>query len=427
MTTKALLSEEVKEKWKGVLEAEGVAPITDRNIRNTTTIVLENTARETMSEAANTSTAFGAAAPTDGTFNPVLISMIRRTMPSLIAHDLVGVQPMSMPTGLIFAMKSYYGGAGSNGGTATEAFALNAPDNTFTGDGTGAAATTAAGEVLGTNGQAGVTAAQAAGTAAFNAPVTGANPWPEMSFEIQKVSVEAKTRKLKAKYTLELAQDLKAIHGLDAEAELSNILSTEVIGEINRELVGTITSQAKVGAVGTAVAGTFNLAVLGDADGRWEMEKYKNLYMQIVKEATQIALDTRRGVGNTLIVSPLVAAALEQVTTLKNTLSDVPGSMNTQDFLGVTYAGVLGNRFKIFIDPYAVGNSVIVGYKGANVYDAGIYYAPYVGLQFLKTVGSDDFQPRVGIASRYGLTTNPFFTGAAGTNGYYRRFAVAGI
>jgi len=424
---KELLSEEVKERWKGVLEAEGVDPITDRNIRNTTTIVLENTMRETMNEAGNTTgTGFGATGTTHGTYDPVLISMIRRTMPSLIAHDLVGVQPMSMPTGLIFAMKAYYGGAGSAGG-AVEAFGTTAPDATHTGDGTGAAATTAAGEVLGDAEQVGVTAAQAAGTAAFNAPVTKVAPWPEMSFEIQKTSVEAKTRKLKAKYTLELAQDLKAIHGMDAEAELSNILSTEVIGEINRELVNYIRSQSITGAVGTIVPGTFNMAST-DTDGRWELEKYKNLYMFIVREASQIAIDTRRGVGNTLIVSPLVAAALEQVTTLKNTNADLPGSgMSAKDFLGVTYMGILGNRFKVFVDPYAVTDTVTIGYKGSSIYDSGIFYSPYVGLQFMKTTGSDDFQPRIGIASRYGLTHNPFVTGVAGANSYYRTFTVANI
>jgi len=340
-------------------------------------------------------------------------------MPSLVAHDLVGVQPMSMPTGLIFAMKSYYGGLGS-AGAAAEAFGTAAPDATFTGDGTGAAATTAAGEVLGT-------AEQVNAAAVGNTPVVKVAPWPEMSFEIQKVSVAAKTRKLKAKYTLELAQDLKAIHGMDADAELSNILSTEVVGEINRELVGFVNTQAVQGAAtGTVLAGTFNLAST-DADGRWEIEKYKNLYMMIVREATTIALQTRRGVGNTLIVSPLVGAALEQVTTLKGTSMDVAGNVDTQDFLGVTYLGVLGNRFKVYVDPYAVGEYVTVGYKGASVYDSGIFYSPYVGLQFHRTVGSDDFNPRVGISSRYALSTNPFVTGVAGANTYYRRFLVTGI
>jgi len=446
----ALLSEEVKTKWDEVITAEGVAPIEDVAVRNTTIRVLENT----VQEAVTTTTGFGATGPAKGTYDPVLISMVRRTMPSLVAHDLVGVQAMSGPTGLIFAMKAHYGADG----TGNEAFGLVAPNPQTTGNlsgvnATGNADTTASGEVLGTGKQ--VTEAGVAGTVT---PLAEANPWPEMSFEISKVSVEAKARALKAKYTMELAQDLKAIHGLDAESELSNILSGEVVGEINREIIAHIrfgakhtagvananafTGAGKINAVGgfdplaldaasnLTNTGIFDVAGVKEINGaRWAVEKYKMLYLQLVRESTTIAQETRRGVGNTIICSPMVAAALEQVSKLDTGMGIGSGNPMNQDFVGASFAGILGGRFKLYIDPYAQADFVTIGYKGNSVYDAGIFYCPYVPLQMMKAVGEDDFQPRIGMKTRYGIAYNPFVTAptVTGNNQYYREFLVSNL
>jgi len=445
--TKALLSEEVKQKWNDVIMAEGVAPIEDTAIRNTTIRVLENT----VNEVTTTSTGFGAVGAAHGTYDPVLISMVRRTMPSLVAHDLVGVQPMSGPTGLIFAMKAHYGATAAG----VEAFGLTAPNPQTSGNlsgtnTTGNADTTAAGEVLGSTSQ--VTEAAVAGTVT---PVAQGNPFPEMSFEISKVSVEAGSRALKAKYTIELAQDLKAIHGLDAEAELSNILSGEVVGEINREVIAHIrfgakhtagvangngfTGAGKINqttgvfdplaldaASNLANTGIFDMNGISVGSARWEVEKYKMLYLQLVRESTTIAQETRRGVGNTVICSPMVAAALEQVTKLDTSMGIGNKNPLNQDFVGASFAGVLGGRFKLYIDPYAAQDFVTIGYKGANVYDAGMFYCPYVPLQMMKSTGESDFQPRIGMKSRYGIAYNPFVTNptVTGNNQYYREFLV---
>lgn len=407
--TKAFLSEEVKQEWQPVIEAEGVAPIKDSHIRNVTTICLENT-RKVLKEEVNTSNV-----TTGGGmgFDPILISMVRRTMPSLIANDIMGVQPMTGPTGLIFALKANYA-TGPNAGS--EALGTAAADPAFSGP-----QATAAGEALGT----GLT----------NDPVTNTvsqtNPWPEMGFTIDKISVTADTRALKAKYTEELATDLKAIHGLDAETELSNILSAEIVAEINREMINLVSSQAILVPStrwGGAAANTWQL--VADSDARWEVERYKSLYLQIVREANEIAIGTRRGVGNILIVSPNLASALASATTLDQ--APISGSVVDNNFVGATYAGILGGRFKMYIDPYMTTETVIVGYKGANAYDAGLFYCPYVPLQFMRARGEEDFQPRIGVKTRYGLAANPFVADIAGgsnlaaanANPYYRRFDV---
>jgi len=406
MSTQPLLSEEVKKEWDGIITAEGVAPITDTTVRNNTIRLLENTKKVLLQEGVTTANAAG--------YDPVLISMVRRTMPSLIANDIVGVQPMSGPTGLIFAMKAHYTG---DAATGAEAFGTTAPNQAFA-----AKQATAAGEALGTGQQ--VTEAAVAGTVT---PVAQTNPWPEMSFAIEKVSVSAETRALKAKYTQELAQDLKAIHGLDAESELANILSGEVIGEINREIIGTVRSQAiasNATAWGGLTANTYRTVT--DSDARWEVENYKALYMNIIREANAIAQNTRRGIGNILIVSPNVAAALESATKLD--VASIDGSLNT-DFVGATFAGILGGRFKMYVDPYAVTDFVNVGYKGSNSIDAGIFYCPYVPLQMMKAQGEEDFQPRMGMKTRYGMAINPFvgatIAAGVGANNYYRDFLVS--
>jgi len=421
-TNQPLLSEEVKQKWEPVITAEGVDEIKNRDVRNTTIRLLENTEKAALEEGVNTGNMVSGGGQG---FDPILISMVRRTMPSLIAHDIVGVQPMSGPTGLIFAMRARYTGDPQTG---AEAFGTSAPDVNHSGNGAGAAMTTAAGEALGVDiqgdGTTDGTTARTAFTDVTNIAQT--NPWAEMSFSIDKKSVEAGTRALKAKYTIELAQDLKAIHGMDAEAELANILSTEVVGEINREIIATMRSQARTGAQNTNVAGTFDMTggANDDTDGRWEIEKYKNLYMQIVREASLIATTTRRGVGNFIVCSPIVMAALEQATKLDT--AAISGTLNS-DFVGATFAGILGGRFKVYVDPYAAADFVTVGYKGANVYDAGMFYCPYVPLQMMKAVGEEDFQPRIGMKTRYAIAYNPFVSGIAGQNDYYRDFLVTGV
>lgn len=398
----ALLSEEIRDKWNPVIECEDVAPITNTTVRNTTIRLLENQTRD-LQETTQ--------AGDMQNWDPVLIALVRRTMPALIAHDIVGVQPMSGPTGLIFAMKAYYGG--TPGGT--EALGIAEPDRTFSGP-----STTAVGEDLGT-------AENVAGGAAdpVNDPVVQTNPWPEMSFDITKTSVTAKTRALKAKYTEELAQDLKAIHGLDAETELANILSGELVAEMNRELVFTINDQARPGAqTNVTTPGTFDMAT--DADGRWSFEKYKTLIQQINKEANLIAKNTRRGLGNWLITSADVASALEMAGKFDVAAGGF-SSINHDGGVGITLAGTLNGRYKVYIDPYAASDYVTVGYKGANVYDAGIFFAPYVPLNMVRGFGEEDFQPRIGFKTRYGLTTNPFVTGTSAQNDYYRTFTVANI
>lgn len=425
MTTQVFLTEEVKKRWNPILDADGVEPITDKNTRNLVTTVLENM----LNEAPTNTTATGITATgdgsyeQDGTLDPVLIKLVRRAMPALIANDLVGVQPMTGPTGLIFAMKSWYINP-TTGAKGDEAFAPGAAgDNAFSGTGSDPAGTgmaVGAGEILGSDLEVDATASNS------SEPVIESNPWNEMSFTIEKDMVEAKTRALKAKYSQELAQDLRAIHGLDAATELSNILSTEIVREINREIVNLIYTAATTGCQNQDSGGPVHTAGefdVGAADGRWSVEKYKMLMMQIVYEANLIAIATGRGSGNKLIVSPVVANALDMVSAIASDPVASQSNLGNTSGVGVTKAGtILGGRFDVFVDQYMATDKVVVGYKGSNLYDAGMFYCPYVPLQMMKSIGEEDFQPRIGFKTRYGIVDNPF-----GAANYYRSFTVTQV
>jgi hypothetical protein len=429
-------AEDAIRKWSPILEHADIPAIGDNYKKHVTAVLLENqekalreerNAMGFMTETAANSTGAGVA-----NWDPVLISLVRRSMPNLMAYDVAGVQPMTGPTGLIFAMKSRYtskagaealqgeantgfSGTGANGGDSSSVAGTTGTDTTPADTvedsfdfGTGLAL--ADGEALGNTGSA----------------------LAQMAFSIDKTSVTAKTRALKAEYTMELAQDLKAIHGLDAESELANILSSEILAEINREVIRTINVKAKLGAQtsNVAAAGTFDVNT--DSDGRWSVEKFKGLMVQIDREANAIAKDTRRGKGNFIICSSDVASAL----TAAGMLDYAPAlatNLNVDD-TGSTFAGVLNGRTKVYIDPYATRDYVNVGYRGTNPYDAGIFYAPYVPLTMVRAVGEQDFQPRIGFKTRYGMVANPFAGGAASSetgtnraNQYYRIFAVENI
>lgn len=427
-------------KWGPILEHAAFAPIIDAQKRAITATLLENTERNLRedSTAVSLSSLLMEASPTNsaGTlgftsgsaaggpvagYDPVLISLVRRAMPNLIAYDIAGVQPMTGPTGLIFAMRSKYNAMSGN--TSVEAFYSEA-DTDFSGTGTHATG------LDGTTGQTTGTAMQTAAAEALGS--SGGGTFAEMAFSIEKVAVEAKSRALKAEYTTELAQDLKAVHGLDAETELANILQSEILAEINREVVRTIYTTAVAGAVNTSVAGTFDLDV--DANGRWSVEKFKGLMFQIEREANQIAKDTRRGKGNIVICSSDVASALQMAGVLDYTPALNSNALNVDD-TGNTFAGVLNGRFRVYIDPYATGNYLVVGYKGSSSFDAGLFYCPYVPLQMVRAVGQDTFQPKIGFKTRYGMVANPYAQGAtqglgaltANTNKYYRRIKVTNL
>ena len=393
----------------------------------------------------------GGGASTSG-FDPVLISLVRRAMPNLMAYDLAGVQPMTGPTGLIFAMKSTYKttkagvsngdealfnepAVGFSGDSATTANgSASGLDFTADGDGDSSILDSAGSVAEGNTGGSNIpTANRAMSTATAEAlGSSGGQAFAEMGFTIEKATVTARSRALKAEYSLELAQDLKAIHGLDAETELANILSTEIMAEINREVVRTINAQAKIGARqdGLQVKGIFNLST--DADGRWSVEKFKGLILQLEREANVIAKETRRGKGNIMVCSSDVASALAASGML-----DYAPAMSTNlqvDDTGNTFAGVLNGRLRVYIDPYATADYVTVGYKGTNPYDAGVFYCPYVPLTMVRAVGEDTFQPKIGFKTRYGMVSNPFVgaTPANGlaanrTNQYYRIFRVDNI
>ena len=415
------LSEDLQKKWGPVLEHEDLPKIKDNYRKAVTAVLLENqeiAMRESAGQEGgmfgNISEAAHANNMGDGEINyvdPVLISLVRRAMPNLIAYDVCGVQPMNGPTGLIFAMRSRYT---SQEGTESN---FNEADTSFTGTGTHGSQDGAMQATTGT----GMTTAAAE-------DVT----FPEMAFNIDKVTVTAKSRALKAEYTMELAQDLKAVHGLDAETELSNILSSEVLAEINREVMRTIYTNAQPGAQhNVATAGTFDLDT--DSNGRWSVEKFKGLMFQIEREANAIAKATRRGKGNILITSSDVASALA----MAGQLSGVPtGNDIHPDDSGTTMVGTLNGRFKVYVDPYAptsATNFFTVGYKGSSAYDAGLFYCPYVPLQMVRAVGENSFQPKIGFKTRYGLVSNPFAnsagTGAltADANDYYRVVTVANL
>jgi len=426
------------EKWGPILEHSSFSAITDNHKKSVTATILENTERALaesgdlsanmtglLSEAAPTNAAgadgFASAAaaggPTAG-YDPVLISLVRRAMPNLIAYDIAGVQPMTGPTGLIFAMRSTH----TSQAAANEVF-YNEADTDFSGAGTHANALGAGSETTGTGMD--TPTAEALGDGPSNS-------FAEMAFSIEKVTVAAKSRALKAEYTTELAQDLKAVHGLDAETELANILQSEILVEINRELVRTIYTNAVAGATATAAAGTFDLDV--DANGRWSVEKFKGLMFQIEQEANAIAKGTRRGKGNMVICSSDVASALQMAGVLDYTPALNSNSLNVDD-TGNTFAGVLNGRYKVYIDPYAGANYMVVGYKGSSSFDAGLFYCPYVPLQMVRAVGENSFQPKIGFKTRYGMVSNPFAAGGSQGNGaltananvYYRRVLVSNL
>jgi hypothetical protein len=428
------------EKWSPVLNESAAGDIKDAHKRAVTAVVLENTEKALREERAQQNFLSEAPATSVGNssvsnWDPVLISLVRRSMPNMMAYDVCGVQPMAGPTGLIFAMKSRYG-TGTTG--ATEAL-FDEADTTQAGDSAGSQGSDPSGLGGLTDSNAdssidndrGSNPTFATGMTTANAELSGA--FRNMGFTIEKQTVTAKSRALKAEYSLELAQDLKAIHGLDAETELSNILSTEILAEINREVVRTINSQAKTGAgtENTAINGIFDLST--DADGRWSVEKFKGLLVQLDREANQIAKDTRRGKGNFIICSSDVASALAAAGAL-----DYAPALSTNlnvDDTGNTFAGVINGRMKVYIDPYATTDYITVGYKGANPYDAGVFYCPYVPLTMVRAVGENDFQPKIGFKTRYGMAANPFVPGAISNNGlgnarqnqYYRIFRVDNI
>jgi hypothetical protein len=417
-----MLTEEIKNKWQPVLEHADLAAIDDKHKRAVTAQLLENTEKALREGSAYSSQQLlGEAAPANNTgnvdnYDPVLISLVRRAMPNLIAYDIAGVQPMSGPTGLIFAMRSKYANTTA---VTDEAFYAEA-DTDFSGAGT----------MAGTTGTA---ATANTGTGVATADMEANNAFAEMGFEIDKVSVTAKSRALKAEYTTEMAQDLKAIHGLDAETELANILTSELLAEINREVVRTVYNSAVAGSqTGVASAGTFDLDV--DANGRWSVEKFKGLMFQIEREANAIAKATRRGKGNIIMCSSDVASALQMAGVLDYTPALNSNNLNVDD-TGNTFAGVLNGRYRVYIDPYAGGNYMVVGYKGSSAFDAGLFYCPYVPLQMVRAVGEQTFQPKIGFKTRYGMVANPFAPGStagdgsltAGANVYYRRTLVTNI
>jgi hypothetical protein len=434
------------EKWAPVLNEESAGTIQDRHKRAVTAAVLENQERALSEERAQHNGFLSEAAPAGantgsiGTWDPVLISLVRRSMPNLMAYDVAGVQPMTGPTGLIFAMKSRYG-AGSTG--STEAL-FNEANTAYAGTqvagGNGAAGSSGLSGVTDTDADSTiddqrVTDITGTGMTTDSAEALGSagnSAFAEMGFTIEKATVTAKSRALKAEYSLELAQDLKAIHGLDAETELANILSAEILAEINREVIRTINAQAKTGAstANTALNGVFDLS--SDADGRWSVEKFKGLIVQIEREANTIAKETRRGKGNFIICSSDVASALAASGMLDYTPA-LSANLNVDD-TGNTFAGVLNGRTKVYIDPYASVDYVTVGYKGTNPYDAGLFYCPYVPLTMVRAVGEDNFQPKIGFKTRYGMASNPFVgatpadgLAAAKSNQYYRIFRVDNI
>jgi hypothetical protein len=435
------------EKWSPILEHESFSPITNAHKRAVTATILENTERalqesgdlsanmtsllsEAPANAAGTNGFSGlatAAGPVAG-YDPILISLVRRAIPNLIAYDICGVQPMTGPTGLIFAMRARYSSQ-----SGAEAF-YDEADTDFAGTGTqtgSIAVTDAANTSLFSTGTGLTTAAaEALGDG-------GGTSYAEMAVSIEKVTVSAKTRALKAEYTTELAQDLRAVHGLDAESELANILQSEILTEINREVVRTIYTTAVVGAENTAVAGVFDLDV--DANGRWSVEKFKGLMFQIEQEANAIAKATRRGKGNIVICSSDVASALQMAGVL-----DYAPALNSNalevDDTGNTFAGVLNGRFRVYVDPFAGTNYLVVGYKGSSAFDAGLFYCPYVPLQMVRAVGENSFQPKIGFKTRYGIVANPFAEGKvasgnssalgrldAGVNKYYRKVRVTNL
>jgi len=426
-------NEELMNKWKPILEHSALPGIQDSHKAAVTATLLENTETAIKEgQSYGSMSLLSEAAPSNATadmgkYDPVLISLVRRSMPNLVAYDIAGVQPMTGPTGLIFAMHSKYDATKGDTTAGAEAF-ISGADPKYSGASTGKGLDVGDAEALG-----GAEHVDTSDTGAVD-PVVETNPIAEMSFAIDKVTVEAKSRALKAEYSSELAQDLKAIHGLDAETELANMLSAELLAEINREVIGLVGTAAKTGAqAGTATPGTFNLDV--DANGRWSVEKFKGLMFFIEREANKIAQDTRRGKGNLILCSSDVASALQMAGVLD--YAPALSSDLTVDDAGNTFAGVLNGRYKVYIDPYAASQYLVVGYKGSSAFDAGIFYCPYVPLQMVRAVGENSFQSKIGFKTRYGIAANPLADRSIGggatqgttanSNVYYRKTTISNL
>jgi len=445
------LSEQLQEKWGAVLNHAELPEIKDNYKRAVTSVLLENQEKALREERgmlaelapANSITDAGGTAGIDK-YDPILIGLVRRAMPNLMAYDICGVQPMTGPTGLIFAMRSVYGNTRTDSGL-TEAL-FNEADTDFSSSSFSSPLSSAGTPLNGTHAgsnpvDGSYTTGKGMSTAEGEAlGDASSNAFGQMAFAIDKTTVTARTRALKAEYTLELAQDLKAVHGLDAESELSNILSQEIMFEINREVVRTIYTVAKVGSPATATAGTFNLDV--DSNGRWSVERFKGLLFNIERDANHIGQDTRRGKGNFIVCSADVASALSMAGVL-----DYAPALSTNlnvDDTGNTFAGVLNGRYRVYVDPYsanlgAASQFYVVGYKGTSPYDAGIFYCPYVPLQMVRAVDPNSFQPKIGFKTRYGMIANPYVTTNANSavadadtftanrNQYYRRTKVTNL
>ena len=414
---------QLQEKWAPVLDSQDAGKIADPHRRAVTAVVLENQEKAFAQEAQLQEAA--AANKTGGgvdNWDPVLISLVRRATPALLAFDLVGVQPMTGPTGLIFAMKSRYSTQGG-----TEAL-FNEADTEFSGSPSGDLSTHssdpfAAEDTAGPDSDTIHEYQPGSGmpTATMEAAGTSGSPAiPQMAFSIDKTTVTAKSRALKAEYTIELAQDLKAVHGLSAETELANILSTEILAEMNREIIRLINVNSQTSGRG-ATAGTWSMDVAADTDGRWMVEKFKGIVHAMEQEANDIAVNTRRGKGNFAIVSHGVAAALNAAGAMDTGLGLSGNAGFDSDATGSLFAGTLLGGMKVYIDPYASVDYFTVGYKGTNAYDAGMFYCPYVPLSMMKTIGENDFQPRIGFKTRYGIADNPFVTAGNSNNVYYRK------
>jgi len=419
------LSEQIESKWAPVLEHADLQPIADPYKKAVTAVVLENQEKALQEEKGIMEATH--ANQTGGgvdNYDPILISLVRRALPNLMAYDVAGVQPMTGPTGLIFAMKSHYSSQ-----TGAEAL-FNEADTDFSGTGTHDGKNPVDGTYT--------TGTGVATSVAENIGADDGATLNEMAFSIEKTTVTAKSRALKAEYTVELAQDLKAIHGLDAESELSNILSQEILAEINREVIRTIYKVAKDGAASTATAGTFDLDV--DSNGRWSVERFKGLLFNIERDANVIAQDTRRGKGNFIICSADVASALAMSGVLDYTPA-LSTNLNVDD-TGNTFAGVLNGRYRVYIDPYSANTGAasqfyVAGYKGSSAYDAGLFYCPYVPLQMVRAIDPNTFQPKIGFKTRYGMIANPYVTRTDGTtdgdtftsgrNQYYRKVKVTNL
>jgi len=441
-------SDKLLEKWQPILDSEDAPKLVDRHRKAVTATVLENTEKALAEERNHQGFQLNEVAANNVSSNidnwdPILIGLVRRAMPNLLAYDICGVQPMTGPTGLIFAMKSRY-----TSQTGDEAL-YNEADTDFSGTGTqGGGSSSLVGDINppGTTGESSADTSGGAdnvedafglGTgmttdAAEALGDGGGTNFAQMAFSIDKTTVTAKSRALKAEYTMELAQDLKAIHGLDAEAELANILSAEILAEINREVVRTINSRAKLGSRQADITtdGTFD--VNADSDGRWSVEKYKGLLVQLMREANVIAKETRRGKGNFLMCSSDVAAALAASGMLDYTPAIQGNAGLSVDDTGSTFAGTISGGMKVYIDPYANIDYVNVGYKGPNPYDAGLFYCPYVPLTMVRAVGENSFQPKIGFKTRYGMIANPYADqtgsiGAVRTNQYYRITKITNI